>query len=85
MTRYSIVTQKKNSTLMIFTEQVSYTDKFITYHVGKLKRNFGTGILVEYMIEKMVETHLVVKIYNCHTLGFEGEANFYHVSVVSGR
>lgn len=49
MNYYNIVIWRHSSALIHPLERIVYTEMCVSYNLGNLKRNFGAGVLEEYM------------------------------------
>ena len=81
---YSIVLLSQHGRLTCSPEKELQIERATMYHLGVLKRDFGSGIFDENLMENVNEIHFVVNLDNGCTLGFRGDTTVKYAEVVSG-
>lgn len=84
LNRHNIVTRKQSGSLTRSPAHTRYTEQLIAHHLGKLQRDFDSGVMDENMVENMDETHFIFNMDNHKTLGKRGAKKVNYVDVVQG-
>lgn len=84
MRHQKIVLRAQTGKLQVSPQKELQIEKAVAFHLGALKRGFGSGLLNEDNIENADETHFVFNMDNGKTLGFVGDKHVKYADVVSG-
>lgn len=84
MLKHRIFRLSQSGELMISPQKREWLEKEIEFHLGCVKRGFGSGELNENLIEKSDETQLVINMDNSKTLDYIGDEPISYVDVASG-
>ena len=83
--RFNIVIKKQSGCLKRCISHTAFTEKHVSYQLGRLKALFEDGTLDENYVENMDETHFVFNMDNHYTLGIRGVDSVNNDDVVGGE
>lgn len=82
--RYQIVSRAHTGKLLLSPAKELFIEKEVAYHLGQIAREFWSNSVDENDIGNADETHFLINVDNCRTLGFSGDVSVKYADVVSG-
>lgn len=85
MERHNIVVRRQSGKLSVSPEKTEMIERSVAYHLGKLKKDFESGVLQEGCVFNADETHFRIDLQDGRTLAMRGDSEVKYCDVVSGN
>ena len=82
--KHGIVLRRQTGKLMLLPEANLLIERRVAFFLGRLARDFQSGVLSDEVVENADETHFVFNQDDGKTLGFRGECDIKYADVTSG-